>query len=127
MRHGRVLLVHRSPSRRWHPDVWDLPGRHAERGESPLQAFVRELDEELGVQVIEDSCTPIATVAPAGGDGAGELRLSISFVGQWLGEPTNRCPEEHDQLGWFRADEPAALDLAHEKYRPLLGRVIRCD
>ena len=22
---GRVLLVHRSPSKRFYPDVWDLP------------------------------------------------------------------------------------------------------
>ena len=27
---NRVLLCHRSPRRRWYPDVWDLPGGHVE-------------------------------------------------------------------------------------------------
>ena len=48
-RHGRVLLVHRSPTRHWYPDTWDLPGGHVEVEESPLEALVRELGEELGI------------------------------------------------------------------------------
>lgn len=47
-RRGRALLVHRSPQRRWYPDVWDLPGGHVEAGEDPAQALARELTEELG-------------------------------------------------------------------------------
>ena len=31
-RRGRVLMVHRSPRRRWYPDTWDLPGGHAAPG-----------------------------------------------------------------------------------------------
>jgi 8-oxo-dGTP diphosphatase len=33
---GAVLLVHRSPTRRAYPDLWDLPGGHVEAGESEL-------------------------------------------------------------------------------------------
>jgi 8-oxo-dGTP diphosphatase len=44
----RILLCHRSPTRRWFPDVWDFPGGHVEPGEAPLQALARELLEELG-------------------------------------------------------------------------------
>ena len=48
---GRILLCHRSPHRRWYPDVWDLPGGHVEPGETSTEALKRELLEELGVSV----------------------------------------------------------------------------
>lgn len=45
----RLLLCHRSPTRRWYPNVWDLPGGHVEAGESEPEALRRELYEEIGV------------------------------------------------------------------------------
>ena len=32
-------------------EYWDIPGGYVEEGESPLQACIREVDEELGVRV----------------------------------------------------------------------------
>lgn len=127
VRGGRVLLGHRSPSRRWYPDVWDLPGGHVEQGESQLQALVRELHEELGVQVLGRGCEAVTTLHLTAGDGAGELRLSVWSVRRWLGTPVNRCVEEHDQLGWFSGDDMENLTLAHGDYQRLLGTLIRAS
>lgn len=44
----KVFLCHRSASRRWYPNVWDLPGGHIEEDESPAHALVRELREASG-------------------------------------------------------------------------------
>lgn len=41
----RVLLV--EPT---YKDYWDIPGGYVEDGESPLQACVREVHEELGIK-----------------------------------------------------------------------------
>ncbi|WP_329128174.1 NUDIX hydrolase [Streptomyces caniferus] len=41
---GRVLMV--EPS---YKDYWEIPGGYVETGESPLQACVREVREELGI------------------------------------------------------------------------------
>jgi 8-oxo-dGTP diphosphatase len=41
---GRVLLVHPT-----YKDHWDIPGGYVEPGESPLQACLREVREELGI------------------------------------------------------------------------------
>jgi 8-oxo-dGTP diphosphatase len=42
----RVMLV-----RPTYKPYWDLPGGYVEEGESPLQACVREVGEELGLRV----------------------------------------------------------------------------
>ncbi|MCX5081465.1 NUDIX domain-containing protein [Streptomyces sp. NPDC056210] len=41
---GRVLMV--EPT---YKDYWEIPGGYVETGESPLQAAVREVEEELGI------------------------------------------------------------------------------
>ncbi len=42
-RGDEILLCHRSPRRRWYPDVWDFPGGHVEPGEDPQAALHRLL------------------------------------------------------------------------------------
>lgn len=121
----RVLLGHRSPSRRWYPDVWDLPGGHVERGESELDALVREMHEELGVHIVASDCQELRTLRLPAGDGDGELRLSVWSVRRWAGTPVNRSLEEHDELRWFSGDELTELSLAHSAYQDLLGDLIR--
>ncbi|WP_435206540.1 NUDIX domain-containing protein [Micromonospora sp. bgisy143] len=45
--HERLLLVRHTGS----PDRWGLPGGAVEIGESPAEAAVREVREEIGVQI----------------------------------------------------------------------------
>ncbi len=44
---GRVLLSHRRDC-----DFWNLPGGAVESGEAPWQAVVREVREEVGLEVV---------------------------------------------------------------------------
>jgi 8-oxo-dGTP diphosphatase len=103
VRGSRVLLVHRSPSKRAYPDCWDLPGGVVENGGSELGALVRELHEELGVQIATASTTPLCrlTVRPADEPAV----LSAWLVRDWRGTPANVAPEEHDELGWFELED----------------------
>ena len=111
VRDGRALLVHRSPSRRWYPDCWDLVGGHIEPGESPLEAVRRECVEELGVLVHDPVPVPITNTDPT-------LDVHAFLVTRWDGEPSNTAPEEHDDLRWFQPTELAALDLADPESLP---------
>lgn len=92
-------MVHRRPDKRAYPDVWDLPGGVIEAGESELDALVRELDEELGVQVATGSASHLFRLT-AGAAGEPAL-LSAWLVREWTGSPANTAPEEHDDIGWF--------------------------
>ena len=45
-----VLLEYRPATARCYAAQWDTPGGHIDAGETPRQAIVRELDEELGLR-----------------------------------------------------------------------------
>lgn len=108
---GSVLLVHRRPTKRAYPDVWDLPGGLVEAGESELQALAREMHEELGVQIVAESAARLGVVHD--GTGADSLHAGVWHIGEWAGSPTNRAPEEHDDIAWFAIDELGDLPLVH--------------
>lgn len=114
--HGRVLLAHRSPSRRWYPDVWDLPGGHLDPGETGRSALARELREELGVEVIDAHERHRVHLDDA--------VLALWVVVAWSGAPENRAPEEHDSLRWFASDELPVDELAHADLEPVLREAL---
>lgn len=118
-RDDRILLCHRHPDREWYPNVWDLPGGHVDPGESPAQALVRELGEELGIDLAQELGPPFETLI----DAAAGIEMTV-WVIDFDGEVTNRAPEEHDELRWFDAGAIARLDLAHPAYVALLQRAL---
>ena len=75
---------------------------------------MREIAEELDVTIQE----PI-------GDGdlkleADAWRLTVWVVTEWVGEPRNAQPDEHDDLAWFDLAGALELDFADPEYRDLL-------
>ena len=43
---GKILLCHRTDH-----DLWNLPGGGVEKGETPWEALIREVEEETGLEV----------------------------------------------------------------------------
>lgn len=121
LRGGRVLLVHRSPAKRANPDIWDLPGGCIEHGESELEALSRELHEELGVHIDSWSAAHLYRLTTGPSD---EPAIASAWaIRDWRGQPHNRAPEEHTDVGWFELD---ALPLpAHPQMRAALLEGVR--
>ena len=115
---GQMLLCHRRPDRINWPNVWDLPGGHIDNGESSAEALVRELEEELGVQIEPPPGPPWMTLR------AGNVELDLYLVDSWRGEPRNAAPEEHDDIRWFAGDDLKHLDLADVSYVEILRRAM---
>ena len=117
-RGDRVLLCHRHPERLNYPAVWDLPGGHIEEGETMAAALVRELAEELGIETQPPGPTSLATIE------FGDVELNVFLVDRWSGEPRIAAPEEHDDLGWFGAEDLQGLSLALPEYVSLLTQAL---
>jgi ADP-ribose pyrophosphatase YjhB (NUDIX family) len=109
---GHVLLVRHT----YGPRGWDLPGGTVKRGEAPVDAASREMNEELGVSI--QDWRPI-----------GQLELNVDhrrdrlhcFQAE-LRDPTLEIAQgELAEAGWFARD---ALPRNLGRYtRPILARV----
>lgn len=111
----KLLLGKRSGDRTFYPGVWDLIGGHVENHETPEQALMRELQEELNVRVTEVKL--LATLTDREIMIGEQFCLYIYLITHWIGVPTNASPDEHEILGWFEIHEAAQLDLALSMYR----------
>jgi 8-oxo-dGTP diphosphatase len=119
-RGDQLLLCHRSPGRRWFPDVWDFPGGHVEPGERPEDALRREVAEELGAELEGVDGGPVLhRVVPQAG-----LDLTVWVSWRWRGSVSNLQPEEHDAIGWFEEGQLDGLRFADPSYLPLLRRLL---
>lgn len=97
---GRVLIARR-PETKPMPGLWEFPGGKIKAGETPEAALIRELAEELGIDVTE-SC--LAPVAFASHDYVGfHLLMPLFACRVWKGEIT---PREGQSTKWVK---PARL------------------
>lgn len=116
---SKTLLCLRNNTRLNYPGVWDVPGGHLERLETPAEALTRELQEELGVK------PHLASEEPWEIHRLDKLELNLFLVDQWAGEIQNLVIDEHEKLRWVTSEEIDKLHLAHPKLADLLTRALK--
>jgi len=106
---GRLLAARRtSPAEA--AGRWELPGGKVEPGESPAEAGVREVREELGCAVtITGMLDGLQPIRPG-------LSLQVVLARLDAGDPV---PHEHDALRWLGPEELDSVDWL-EPDRPFL-------
>ena len=101
---GRVLVARR-PAGRAMAGLWEFPGGKVEPGETPEAGLIRELKEELGIDVSESCLAPLLFASHGYDDF--HLLMPLFVCRVWDGIVTAR---EGQELKWLA---PAALaDLA---------------
>lgn len=93
---GRVLVAKRDP-RAHQGGLWEFPGGKIEDGESPRDALVRELREEIGIEATE--MAPFMRVPYQYTERF--VLLDFWHVTRWSGQASGR---EGQQIAWRRLD-----------------------
>ena len=113
---GRVLLTER-PAGKTMAGLWEFPGGKVEAGERPEQTLIRELKEELAIDVQEPCLAPLTFASHDYTDF--HLLMPLYVCRRWEGLVT---AQEGQRLAWVRpnrlrdykmppADEPLVAHL----------------
>ena len=113
-RDGR-LLVQQRPEGLSMAGLWEFPGGKLEPGETPEQALIRELGEELAIDVDHACLAPACFASEALGDR--HLLLLLYVCRKWRGTPV---AQHASALRWVRPVELHGLDMPPAD-KPLIG------
>lgn len=96
---GRVLIGQR-PQGKQLAGQWEFPGGKVEAGETPEDALIRELQEELGIEVKRACLAPFVFASHT--YDSFHLLMPLFLIRRWDGEPQ---AHEHTALKWVRPND----------------------
>jgi 8-oxo-dGTP diphosphatase len=113
---GRVLLAKRPPGKPL-AGLWEFPGGKIEAGETPEAALVRELKEELDIEVPAKCLAPLTFASHTYPEF--HLLMPLFICRNWHGD---LAPQQGQQLAWVRAQKLAdyAMPPADEPLKAAL-------
>ena len=104
-RDGRILLARRPEGKKL-AGLWEFPGGKLDPGETPEAALIRELHEELGIDVASNCLAPFAFASHP--YETFHLLMPLFLCRRWKGTPQSR---EGQQLAWVRPDRLAEYPM----------------
>ncbi len=102
---GRVLLAQR-PEGKSLAGLWEFPGGKIDAGETPEAALIRELREELGIELCTNCFAPLSFVSHAYEQF--HLLMLLYVANRWEGILESR---EGQNLCWKRPRELRAMPM----------------
>ncbi|QNE17516.1 NUDIX domain-containing protein [Kribbella qitaiheensis] len=114
-RGDEVLLLLRADTG-YMDGYWAMPAGHVEKDESVLAAALREVREEVGVEIDPADLVPLTAMHRTGGNGqAIDERVDFFFTTtRWSGEPRIMEPGKAAGLDWYSLDNLPDPVVPHE-------------
>ncbi|HAU99126.1 MAG: hypothetical protein UX04_C0001G0178 [Microgenomates group bacterium GW2011_GWF2_45_18] len=110
----KVFLPKRAPTKKFLPNVYELPGGHIEYGENIVSGLQREIREEFGMNNIIGDPFYVFTYT---NDIKGSHSIEVIYFATFA-DPIDMItlnPEDHATFGWFAEFEIS--NIAHENNR----------
>ena len=101
-------LMHRRPPEKHHGGLWEFPGGKVDAGETPVFALIRELREELAVEIDREAARPAGFAEEPQDARSTPIVILLYKVTAWTGIPV--CTEG-GAVDWFTPEEIARLDM----------------
>ena len=111
---NEALLLLRSVKSRDEYGYWSQPGGGVEFGETVKDAIIREIKEEVGVEI---ELVKFLSYTDQNYLSKNEHWVSISYLARIThGNPVNMEPEKHSEMKWFPLDNmPSKLSRTTEQ------------
>ena len=100
-------LMHRRPLDKAHGGLWEFPGGKVEVSEKPTEALVRELREELDIEIDPAAIEPVSFAQRDAVDDEPGIVILLYRVGEFAGTPR---AVEGEGIGWFTVAEIDGLE-----------------
>lgn len=104
---GEVLLAQRPEGKRL-AGKWEFPGGKVEANETPEAALVRELREELAVEIAEEDCEPFWFLSHSYPEFGFHLLMPVYLCRRWQGTPR---AVEHKAITWAEPWAMSGMDM----------------
>lgn len=116
VRRGDEVLLLLRANTGYMDGYWAVPAGHVELGESAVAAALRELKEEVGLEVEPADLVPVTAMHRTGGNGDPiDERVDFFFTtSRWTGEPSIMEPEKAAGLDWYPLDKLPEPLVPHE-------------
>lgn len=100
----KVFLPKRAATKKFLPNVYEIPGGHIDYGEDIVDGLKREINEEFGMTIsVGDPFASFTYANPIKGSHSIEVIYFATF-----NEPIENIkidPEDHSEYGWFAENE----------------------
>ena len=93
------ILLSKRPKNKHLADFWEFPGGKVENGETPEIALVREIKEELNIDINGKCIAPLSFSEYDYREF--QLLLLLYICRRWVGEPKSM---ENNELKWVKAN-----------------------
>lgn len=101
LRRGDELLLMLRKNTGYFDGWYCVPSGHVEEGELPIDALLRETEEEIGIHLDRVSVRPVHAMFRLKHDATGNRADYFFEVSDWPGDPMNGEPEKCERIEWF--------------------------